>query len=271
MGTRTSLSDWDFQNHHVAQTLSGQQFIGAQTTLIAAGPPLLAQAGYAAGENLASLPGATGLGGAFDSGTGTGKESKIDPAGISSATFAFPLGVCENVGLAQNKQLTRLFEIGSRRSYFIVGRTVTSLSIARTLYDGPNLLRALYAYYPAQYMANAGARDSVATLLSVRETDFVPTRRVAGYGDFFCNLDSDLFDHPFGLLFLFLDSGNQPYGACYAENAYIQNYQFGISSQANIIGEGATIQCDQVLGVNVGSVHSLKKASESRSGVRVSA
>ena len=43
MGTRTSLSDWDFQNHHVQRTLSGQQFIGAQTTLIAAGPPLLAQ------------------------------------------------------------------------------------------------------------------------------------------------------------------------------------------------------------------------------------
>jgi len=268
MGTRTSLSDWDFQNHHVQSTLSGQQFIGAQTTLIAAGPPLLAQAGFTAGENLATLPGATGLGGAFNN-TGTGKVSTIDPAGISAATFAFPLGVCENVGLAQNKQLTRLFEIGSRRSYFIVGRTVSSLSIARTLYDGPNLLRALYAYYPAQFMANAGARKNVATLLKVRETDFVRTRRVAGYTDFFCNLDSDLFDHPFGLLFLFMDSQNQPYGGCYAENAYIQNYQFGISSQANIIGEGCTVQFDQLLPINVGAVNAHEKASSSRSGTRV--
>lgn len=265
-----SMGTWDFQNRHVQSTLSGQQFVGAQTTLIAAGPPLLRQAGHSSDESLALLPNAVGVGGAYNN-TGTGEVSKIDPAGLlgGRATFAFPLGVTENLGIAQNKQLTRLFEIGSRRSYFIVGRTVSSMTIARTLYDGPNLLRALYAYYPARYQSTFGAQNSVDNLLAVKETDFVPLRRAAGYADFFINLDSDLFDHPFGLLVMFLDSQNQIYGACYAENAHIQAHQFGISSQANIIGEGVTVQFDQLLPINVGAANSTEKATQGRSGVRV--
>jgi hypothetical protein len=263
----SNIGSWDFQNRHVQQALSGQQFVGAQTTLIASGPPKLRQAGLAVGETLASLPNANGT----DNNTGTGQESKADPATLlgATATFAWPMGVCENVGIAQNKQLTRLFEIGSRRSYFIVGRTVSSMTIARTLYDGPNLLRALYAYYPKQFHPTSAAQSSIATMLAVKETDFVPLRRTAGYGDFFINLDSDLFDHPFGLLIMFLDSQNDLYGACYAEDAHIQAHQFGISSQANIIGEGATVQFDQLLPINVGAKNHVEKAVASRSGARV--
>lgn len=265
-----SMGSWDFQNRHVQQTLSGQQFIAAHTTLLAAGPPKLRQAGFTQGEVLAELPDAVGVGGAFNN-TGTGAVSKIDPAGPlgGKATFAWALGVTENVGIAQNKQISRIFEIGSRRSYIVVGRTVSSMTMARTLYDGPNLLRALYAYYPAAKHSTAAARLSVDQLLTVREADFVPLRRAAGYGDFFINLDSDLFDHPFGLLVMFLDSQNEIYGACYLEDAYIQAHQFGVSSQANIVGEGATVQFDQCLPVNVGAKNATEKAAASMSGVRV--
>jgi hypothetical protein len=266
----TNLATWDFQNHHVQTTLSGQQFIAAQTVLIAAGPPRLAQAGFSIGEVLNNPPNVEGTGGIFNN-TGTGQKSSVSPAGLlgGKATFAWPMGVTESVGIAQNKQLTRLFEIGSRRSYFIVGRTVNSATIARTLYDGPNLLRALYAYYPRSFHANQAAVDSIDDLLAVRDTDFVPLLRVAGYADFFINLDSDLFDHPFGLLLMFLDSQNQIYGACYAEDCFLQNHQFGVSSQANLIGEGVTLQFDQLLPINVGAQNASKKAALSRSGVRV--
>lgn len=265
-----NLATWDFQNHHVQTTLSGQQFIAAQTVLIAAGPPRLRQAGMAIDENLNNLPNVSGIGGLFNN-TGTGAVSKVNPGSIlgAKATFAWPLGVTESVGIAQNKQLTRLFEIGSRRSYFIVGRTVSSATIARTLYDGPNLLRALYAYYPRQYHANAAAQESIDDLLAVKATDFVPLLRAAGYADFFINLDSDLFDHPFGLLLMFLDSQNEMYGAAYAEDCLMQNHQIGLSSQANLIGEGGSLQFDQLLPINVGAQNATKKAAKSRSGVRV--
>ena len=37
----TSLNNWDFHNHHVQAELLGGEFISAETTLIAAGPPRL--------------------------------------------------------------------------------------------------------------------------------------------------------------------------------------------------------------------------------------
>jgi hypothetical protein len=54
--------------------------------------------------------------------------------------------VLENVGLSQSKQLQRLFEIGSSRSYFIPGRVIGSITLGRVLYHGPSLLKVLYAH-----------------------------------------------------------------------------------------------------------------------------
>ena len=38
----TSFSNWDFHNFHVQQELIGGQFVNAETTLVAAGPPSIA-------------------------------------------------------------------------------------------------------------------------------------------------------------------------------------------------------------------------------------
>ena len=39
----TSFSNWDFYNFHVQQELVGGQFVSAESTLVAAGPPLVSQ------------------------------------------------------------------------------------------------------------------------------------------------------------------------------------------------------------------------------------
>lgn len=243
MATNTGIGAWDFANYHVQSGISGGKFVGAHCTLIAAGPPKLKLAGLISASGLVGADAAAGL----SSLTGRDSTKRADVS-----VFAWPMGVCENVGIGQNKQITRLFEIGSRRSYFVVGRNIVNLSIARTMYDGPNLLRALYAYYPAQLMP-ASAGSQVARLLAMDPAKFRQISRAPGFADFFINLDSDLFDHPFGLFLLFLDSLRDVFGACYGEDLHLANHQFGISSSANIIGEGCTIQGDQLLPVNVGA------------------
>ena len=116
----TSFNNWDFHNHHVQEELLGGEFVSAETTLIAAGPPRL---------------------------------SDIAPSGDQTidtqdeGDMVFPIGVLENVGMSQSKQLQRIFEIGSSRSYFIPGRTIGSLTLGRVLYHGPSLLKVLYAHY----------------------------------------------------------------------------------------------------------------------------
>src|SRR5579862_8328317 len=112
MAATTSYSNWDFYNYHIQEDLIGGQFVSAESTLVAAGPPQASQTA--------------------DGGTTGG---------------IYPIGLLESVGLQQSKQLQRIFEIGSTRSYFIPGRVIGSLSIGRTFYYGPSLLRVLYAYY----------------------------------------------------------------------------------------------------------------------------
>jgi hypothetical protein len=110
----TDFSNWDFSNYHVQQDLSGGQFVSAETSLIAAGPPSL-----------------------------DGTNAYNPTPSQSGGGFVFPIGLLENAGLSQSKQLQKIFEIGSGRSYFIPGRVVGSVSLGRTFYYGPSLTKVL--------------------------------------------------------------------------------------------------------------------------------
>lgn len=228
----TSLSNWDFNRRHVQTELDGGEFLNAASTLISAGPPRIRQ----------GIP-----------------RGSIVPS-ISLGTIsgvAYPVGVVENIGVAQNRQLQRLFEIGSKRSYFVNGRVVGQINMARTMFHGPSLMRALYAYYPNAKLP-AQIRGNVPELLDLlgnRFLDAAPTiRNEPGHGDFFINLDSDLFDQPFGLMFMLKDAENRPYGAFYIENAYLNGHQFNVNASSTLIGEAVSIQYDRMVPIDVNAV-----------------
>jgi hypothetical protein len=228
MAVTTSIANWDFNNFHVQVDIQAGEFIDAATVLIAAGPPKLRLAG-----------------------------NNIQAEGLQNRALlnavAYPIGVVENFALSQNRQLQRLFEIGSKRSYFIVGRNVGALQIARTLFHGPSLLRALYAYYPATKIG----RGAVQLLASGagRATGVAPALRSnPGFADFFANLDSDLFDQPFGLFMILKDSKNQSYAGIYLEDVFLQAHQFSVNSSSTLVAEGVSAQFDQVIPVDVGAV-----------------
>ena len=225
----TSINNWNFEEHHVQRELDASDFINAASTLIAAGPPKIADAGDAR----------------LDSGVAT------NPVELSElSTFAYPIGVIENATISQNKALQRLFEIGSKRSYFVVGRTIGSVAIARTLFHGPSLLRVLYAYYPASLI-----NTTVASLnKSVPSSNVDALSSNPGFADFFINMDSDLFDHPFGLLFYMNDSSRDRYGAFYLEDAYINSHQMNISSGSVLLAEGVQIQFDRAVPIDVSAL-----------------
>jgi hypothetical protein len=240
MPNDTAIERWNFEEFHVQRELDANDFVNAASTLIAAGPPTLAAAG--------------------DSRLG----DDADPAELDEiSSFAYPIGVLENAAVAQNKQLQRLFEIGSKRSYFITGRNVGSVTLARTLFHGPNLLRVLYAYYPASLI-----NPTVVNLLKTNPPDSVnQLKNNPGFADMFMNLDSDLFDHAFGLMLLFQDQLQKNYGAIYLENAYVNAHQMNISSTSVLVAEGATIQFDRAVPIDVGAVARAEFAALSNPGV----
>lgn len=247
-GTRpatTSIENWDFHNYHVQQELAGGEFVSAETTLIAAGPPRLS-----------------------DLGAGSGQGVEVTPS--PSVDFAYPIGLLENVGLSQSKQLQRVFEIGSSRSYFIPGRVVGSVTLGRVLYHGPSLLKVLYAYYTqkngskfnfmnkgktATITDNRGVihPDPDAQLLSLDslQDSLHDVKMRPGFDDFYLNLASDLFNQPTGLLFYFKNANDETVGAVYLEECHLQGHQLSVSSGSVLIMEGASLQFDRLIPVKM--------------------
>ena len=233
----TDFSNWDFSNYHVQQELKGGQFVSAETSLIASGPPELG---------------------------GTGPYSSVPVGNVGSV---YPIGLIENAGISQSKQLQKIFEIGSSRSYFIPGRVVGSVSIGRMFYYGPSLLKVMYAYYyndannieigtqPSGTMTTlpdgSEALDPAARLLDTGSTTYHALRQSPGEDHFFVNLASDMFNQGCGLAFYFKDANFNSVGAFYLEHTYIQGHQFSVSSGSVLVMEGASAQYDRIVPIKL--------------------
>lgn len=233
--TTTDFTTWDFYNKRVQQELTGGQFVSAESTLVCSGPPELAD---------------------------------LNNGGADSAGAVYPIGLLESAGIQQNKQLQRIFEVGSSRSYFIPGRVIGSISVGRTFYFGPSLLRVLYAYYrsagPVEIGVNdekqaislndgnVSAPDPQNALLKTFGADVLhQIRRSPGPDYFFIDLASDLFSQPTGMAIFFKDQNDNSLGGLYLENAYVQGHQMNISSGSVLIMEGASLQYDRVEGIQL--------------------
>jgi hypothetical protein len=229
----TSYSTWDFYNYRVQQESRMGQFVSAESTLVAAGPPLASQT----------------------SGGGT-------RGGV------YPIGLLESVGVQQSKQLQRIFEIGSSRSYFIPGRVIGSFSIGRTFFFGPSLLRVLYAYYRneannieigteapgtvKEFGEGFSFESPQAALLdNLSAADMHALKRSPGEDYFFVDLASDLFNQPMGLAIYFKDANFFSVGAMYLQECYIQGHQMSISSGSVLIMEGVSAQFEKIVPIKV--------------------
>jgi hypothetical protein len=237
----TSFNNWNFHNHHVQEELLAGEFVSAETTLIAAGPP-----------RLTDITGGAG-----------GDDATIDTQ--QEGDMVFPIGVLENVGLSQSKQLQRIFEIGSSRSYFIPGRTIGSVTLGRVLYHGPSLMKVLYAHYKQgaedadfQFMhEEKGSTINVGgvqipnpnqSLLELTElqNQLHRVKFNPGFDDLWINLASDIFNQPTGIAIYFRNQLDMTIGAVYLEECYIQGHQMSISSGSVLIMEGCSLQFDQL-------------------------
>jgi len=222
------FNNWDPFSRPVQSGLADGQFLNAGYTILAAGPP-----------RLANIGGAT-----------------VAAAAMSAAKadqIVLPIGVLQNFNLSHNRTFNRLFEIGSERSFTIAGRTVGQLMLSRVLYHGPSLLRMLYAYYqdliPPTTVDAVFTNVGSATVANPHDVKIPP-----GYKNLFLNLASDLFAQPFGMLMFVRDSNNETVGAIYLEACNVPNHSWGTDSQGTIIQEQAGVQFERVVPVAVNAL-----------------
>ena len=237
-----NYSDWSPYTSYVQAGLVDGQFINAAFTLLAAGPP-----------RLANIGGAAAFAGAISNG------------GEAANQIVLPVGILQNFNLSHTRQFSRIFEIGSERSYFIPGRTVGQIGIGRILYHGASLLRILYAYYqelvpptlvPAMF-PNSGA----ASMANPHDVIVPP-----GYENIYFNLASDLFAQPIGLLFYMRDNNQDTLGAGYFEASYIPNHSLSTDSQGVLFQESAAIQFERMVPVQVSALTLISNTTSSNAG-----
>lgn len=219
------LSEWSPYNRFAQGGLVDGEFMSAAFTLVAAGPPRLANVGGAAGAAAALSAGA-------------------------GQNFAIPVGVVQNVNLSHQRQFNRFWEIGSERSYFIAGRTQGQLGLSRVMYHGPSLLRMLYAYYqdliPPTIITFVFPNPGVLTVANPHQVKIPP-----GYENVFLNLASDLFSQPMGLMLYFRDVNENTVSANYLEACYVPSHTLATDAGGVVIQENVSVQFERLVPVAV--------------------
>ena len=257
-----SYNNWDFYNKYVQTDNMQGKFISSETTLIASGYPSLDDAPAASKK---SVPVANT--------TNNGVTTAVT-ASLVERHQVYPIGLIESLGIQQSKQIQRIFEIGSARSYFIPGRVVGAFNLGRTFFNGGSLLRVLYSH---TYAKDATGKDNITPLLAASAynqtydndgnvTSSSPItidnsvllnseqqviRRHPGFNQFFIDLTSDLFNRPFGLAVYCKDNYAEVSHAFYLENCFIQGHQVNISSGSLLIMEGASAQFERVVPIKM--------------------
>jgi hypothetical protein len=224
------FSQWEpYQRYVQAGTVDGE-FMNASFTLLAAGPPRLANVGGSA---------------FFAAGA---EEGAIDE-------IVFPIGIVQNFNLSHNRQFNRVWEIGSERSFFISGRTVGQVGMSRVLYHGPSLLRVMYAYFqdvfdPTIIPSVIGGFNVGAALLANPHNVKIPP----GFQNLFLNLASDMFSQPVGMMAYFRNSNELTIGAGYMEACYVPNHTIATDAQGTIVQENIALQFERLVPVAVNAI-----------------
>lgn len=237
-----NFSDWSPYTNYVQAGMVDGAYANAGFTMLAAGPPRIANIGGAA---------------AF--------AQAVSGTGQAANQIVLPIGIVQNFQLSHTRQFNRIFELGSERSYFITGRTVGQLGLGRIYYHGASLLRLLYAYYqdllpptvvPAMFL-NAGA-SSVANPHNV----VIPP----GYENIYLNLASDLFTQPIGILMYIRDINQDALGAVYFEACYLPNHTWATDAQGVLIQESVAVQFERAVPVAISALTLISSATNPNAG-----
>lgn len=144
------------------------------------------------------------------------------------------VGLVQQFGHREGKQIGRGFEIGSRGNFLVPGRGAGSLAIGRMLFAGPSLLRALYP--------------------DVTDEEAQAYFRKPGFGSAFFNVNSELFNNPTGLFFLMFDMNMQLYAGLFFEVCYISGHSLSMTSGTNMAAENASIMYQEIYQVDPGLI-----------------
>jgi len=243
-----TFSSWSPYTNYVQSGLVDGQYVNAGFMMLAAGPPRIANIGGAASFAQA-----------------------LSGQNQNANQIVLPIGVLQNFNVTHTRNFSRIFEIGSERSYFISGRTVGQLSLGRVYYHGASLLRILYAYYNDDFeptlvepmWPNVGS--TVEAMANPHDVIIPP-----GYENIFVNLASDLFAQPIGLLMYIRDINQDALGAGYFEACYLPNHSMATDAQGVLLQENVAVQFERMVPVAINALTLISSQNQNAGGANLS-
>jgi len=216
--TKADQQSWAFQQSYIERLMDHSALTSAHPddTLVLAGPPRMV--------------------------------APNDPTGATFTSKLLPLGMVQQMQVAQNKPTTPMQAIGTGRLFFVSGKAQGTASIARLFVNGRNLLRALYTNAvqcgidPTKFDDEASYKDGTST------------GGKSNVGKFFANLDSELFLIPFGLAVFFRDKIHDEVGAFYLELCMLSTWAIAIGAGQTMILENVTMMFDRLRPYNSGNI-----------------
>lgn len=178
-------------------------------------------------------------------------DKALDGAGDEGIRIV-PIGLVETAQISMNKPLSRIFEIGSKLSYIIPGRTVGGLSMSRVFFDGPSILKAMYMGEVSADFATTDAKyvKYISNPYIVNGDETYQKFSNIGSGNLAMNLASSFFEQPFGLALYFRDQQSDDVGQIYLEGCRISTYNFGISANMNVLTESINMEFVRLRPIN---------------------
>lgn len=172
-----------------------------------------------------------------------------------------PIGLVETAQISMNKPLSRIFEIGSKLSYIIPGRSVGGISLSRVFFDGPSLLKALYFGEVKSDFATTSGKfvKFLSNPYNLDGDEAYQKFANIGSGNLAMNLASSFFEQPIGLAFFFKDQQSDTVGQTYFEGCRVSTYNLGISANMNVLTESVNMEFVRCRPINtVGTVDYVK-------------
>ena len=227
----TDISTWADQfkeqmleiNHDDARF----DFVSADDSLLVAGPARL----YDAANPGSLIPGA--------------QEDKGPNA------IFYVIGSCQNVQITETSQIQPLKAIGSRRHLFTKTNTPAQVSMARMMFFGPNLARALYGSTALKPMA-----EDASSGYNQANNKYAQGYDTLDKSKFLTNLEEDLYRTPIGIGIIYhtpRTAGSAKtktglaVGAEYLECCYLQSRQVSIQAQQTVVMEQVQLVADRVV------------------------
>ena len=136
------------------------------------------------------------------------------------------LGSAQQIQVSQNKQLRFTWEMGSRSGTLVPGRSSGTLAITKMMLHGESLLKALYSRITAEELQALYDKP--------------------GYGDFWLNLNSEVFNKGTGIGLIMRDNESNQFGSFFFENVHIASHAFAVGAATMVIGENVNTQFERI-------------------------